>query len=83
MAQFNEIAEGDVLQCYESWQSPTVIISDGAYGLGMFPGEPKNIEGLLDWYRPHIEEWSKKALPSTTLWFWNTEVISSIWKHLY
>lgn len=50
------------------------IVSDGAYGLGLFPGDPKTIAGLVEWYRPHIEAWSRRATPETTLWFWNTEV---------
>ena len=29
---------------------------------------------LADWYRPHIEAWSKYATPTTTLWFWNSEI---------
>ncbi len=27
-----------------------------------------------EWYRPHVREWSAKATPQTTLWFWNSEV---------
>jgi site-specific DNA-methyltransferase (adenine-specific) len=30
--------------------------------------------GLPEWYRPHIDAWSCSAHPSTTLWFWNTEI---------
>ncbi len=29
---------------------------------------------FADWYVPHIKEWSKYSLPSTTLWFWNSEL---------
>jgi site-specific DNA-methyltransferase (adenine-specific) len=25
-------------------------------------------------YEPHIRQWSERALPSTTLWFWNSEL---------
>ncbi len=28
----------------------------------------------MDWYRPHVEAWSRHATPQTTLWFWNTEI---------
>ena len=65
---------GNVLHQYDSWPSPAVIVSDGAYGVGGFHGDPRTPETLADWYRPHIEKWSQLATPATTLWFWNTEV---------
>lgn len=65
---------GDVLDLYNSWESPIVIISDGAYGLGLFPGDPKDIQGLVAWYEPHVAKWSEHATPQTTLWFWNSEL---------
>jgi hypothetical protein len=64
----------DSLTRYDFWQSPTVIISDGAYGLNLFPGDLNSHEGLQNWYAPHIAGWTKKALPETTLWFWATEI---------
>lgn len=65
---------GDALSFYPSWASPDVIISDGAYGIGGFPGDPKNTKLLPDWYQPHVAAWSAAATASTWLWFWNTEV---------
>lgn len=65
---------GDVRDFYSSWAAPTVIISDGAYGLGSFPSDPPTIAGLADWYRPHFKAWTKYATPETTLWFWNSEL---------
>jgi len=65
------IHSGDVLDLYAQ---PTVIISDGAYGLGSFPGDPPTNAGLPDWYRPHVHAWTRHALPETTLWFWNSEL---------
>ena len=65
---------GDVLDAYENWATPKLIISDGAYGVGGFHGDPRTPAELLDWYKPHIEAWSQMASSSTTLWFWNTEV---------
>lgn len=65
---------GDALDAYSEWDSPSVIVSDGAYGVGGFPGDPRTPEGLAGWYEPHVAMWSKHAHPSTTLWFWNTEV---------
>lgn len=65
--------EGDALSAYPSWPSPTTIISDGAYGIGGFEGDPKKMDLLPNWYEPHIKAWSKVATPRTSLWFWNTE----------
>lgn len=72
-ARFN-LHFGDALEAYGDWSQPACIISDGAYGVGGFPGDPRTPETLGDWYRPHIEAWSAHAHPSSTLWFWNTEV---------
>jgi hypothetical protein len=68
------IHKGDVLSFYEQWAKPTVIISDGAYGLGLFSNDPPTYHSLPQWYEPHIKAWSKYALPSTTLWFWCNEI---------
>jgi hypothetical protein len=42
--------------------------------VGGFPDDPRTADGLCAWYRPHVETWSRRATPATTLWFWNTEV---------
>lgn len=68
------LVHGNVLHAYDGWPAPSVIVSDGAYGVGGFPGDPRTADSLADWYRPHIEAWSRQATPATTLWFWNTEV---------
>lgn len=65
---------GDALEAYAAWPAPNTIVSDGAYGVGGFPGDPRTPEGLAEWYRPHVEAWSRRANPATTLWFWNTEI---------
>jgi len=65
---------GNAMDVYDEWETPAAIISDGAYGVGGFPGDPRTPEGLGEWYRPHIEAWSRNASLATTLWFWNTEV---------
>src|ERR1019366_273353 len=65
---------GDSLRLCAEWPSPTAIVVDGPYGIGSFPGDPVTPDGLAEWYEPHIAEWSRKATPETTLWFWNTEV---------
>jgi site-specific DNA-methyltransferase (adenine-specific) len=69
-----QIDVGDAIDFYETWPTPSTIVSDGAYGIGGFPGDPRTPEGLAEWYRPHVEGWSKHASLATTLWFWNTEV---------
>ena len=68
------IEHGDFLEVSRTWPDPTVIVSDGAYGIGSFPGDPTSAHDLPEWYEPHILEWSKRAIPETTLWFWNTEL---------
>ena len=70
----NRVFRGDALESYGEWPSPATIISDGAYGVGGFPGDPRTPDSLADWYSPHVQAWSKHAHPATTLWFWNTEV---------
>lgn len=69
-----ELWQGDALDFYSRWPAPTVIVSDGPYGISGFPGDPPTVEPLPEIYEPHVTEWSRRALPSTTLWFWNTEL---------
>lgn len=65
---------GDSLDFYEQWETPTVIVSDGGYGVLGFEGDTSDHLGLPEWYEPHIAAWSKYATPATTLWFWNSEI---------
>lgn len=65
---------GPAEEHYTHWPSPTCIVSDGPYGIDGFPGDTRTAESLADWYEPHIEMWSKRSTPATTLWFWNTEI---------
>lgn len=69
-----QVFNDDVTNLYGAWASPIVIISDGPYGVGGFPGDPPTPDDLAYWYEPHIRVWSVKATPQTTLWFWNTEI---------
>jgi len=82
---------GDVADIYQSWPTPTTIVSDGAYGVRGFHGDPAGPEGLVDWYRHHVESWSAAACQSTTLWLWNTEIgwatvhpllVENAWEHV-
>lgn len=65
---------GPAEAAYGDWPAPDLIVSDGAYGVGGFPNDPRTPDGLEDWYAEHIAAWSKRAHPATTLWFWNTEI---------
>lgn len=65
---------GDSLSFYETWERPTVIISDGAYGVLGFEGDTSDHLNMPEWYEPHVQAWSRAALPLTTLWFWNSEI---------
>ena len=59
---------------YAAWPAPVWIMSDGPYGISGFPGDLPSADGLLDWYGPHVEAWSARSTPETTLWFWNSEL---------
>lgn len=65
---------GDSLDAYQDWPSPTVIVSDGAYGVLGFEGDTSDHLGLPEWYEPHVIQWSRSATAETTLWFWNSEI---------
>ena len=65
---------GDALDLYDGWPDPTIILSDGGYGVLGFEGDTTDHHSLADWYAPHIEEWGGRARPFTTLWFWNSEI---------
>lgn len=65
---------GDSMDFYDAWKTPTVIVSDGPYGVNGFPGDLRTSKGLDSWYESHIKKWSELSTPLTTLWFWNTEL---------
>ena len=68
------IEQGDSLDCLGGWPRPTVILSDGPYGVKGYPGDPPTVETLAKAYALHVDAWSAAATPETTLWFWNTEL---------
>ena len=68
-----QVVFGDSLEYCGGWAAPTVIVSDGPYGLRSYPGDPPTPEGLASFYEPHLRRWHELALPSCTLWFWNSE----------
>lgn len=65
---------GDSLDHYNTWESPHVIVSDGAYGILGFEGDTSNHIGMPAWYEQHVKAWSERATAQTTLWFWNSEI---------
>ncbi|MBQ6473466.1 MAG: site-specific DNA-methyltransferase [Victivallales bacterium] len=65
---------GDSLEFYPQWDSPDVIVSDGAYGILGFEGDTIDHTGIPEWYEGHIAAWTKFSKPCTTLWFWNSEI---------
>lgn len=69
-----QVEMADAATRYAFWPAPIVIVSDGAYGLGLFPGDPPTPGELADWYAPHIAAWASYSLPETTLWFWCSEI---------
>jgi hypothetical protein len=70
----NAVFHGNADSFYTKWASPDTIISDGAYGVSGFKGDPRTHEKLAEWYKPHIKAWTEHATTQTSLWFWNTEV---------
>lgn len=64
----------DSLTLYHTWPKPTVIVSDGGYGVLGFEGDTSDHLDLPHWYEPHVRAWAEHAQPHTTLWFWNSEI---------
>lgn len=69
-----QIDFGDSQKFYHRWSRPDIIISDGPYGIKGFDGDLDSPEKLPNFYKEHIESWTRYARPGATLWFWNTEV---------
>jgi site-specific DNA-methyltransferase (adenine-specific) len=72
--EFVSVQLGDALDLYQQWDTPTVIVSDGAYGVLGFEGDTSDHLDMPAWYEPHVAAWSERATPATTLWFWNSEI---------
>jgi hypothetical protein len=64
----------DALLACASWPAPDAIVSDGAYGVLGFDGDPAGHVDVPAWYEPHVAAWARAATPRTTLWFWNSEL---------
>ena len=64
---------GDAVDIYPTLEPGyTLIVSDGAYGIGGFPDDPTSPRALADWYAPHLAAWDRLAAPSSSLYLWGT-----------
>jgi hypothetical protein len=72
--EFVALHLGDSLSFYDTWPTPTVIVSDGGYGVLGFEGDTSDHIGLPEWYEPHVKAWANNSTARTTLWFWNSEI---------
>ena len=52
--------------------SVSMIWSDGPYAMRKAAWDMMGVDGLADWYAPHIEAWGKVCAPSATVYLWNT-----------
>jgi DNA modification methylase len=50
----------------------TLAILDGAYGMQKAAWDRVSIDGLADWYAPHIARVSALLAPSASVYLWNT-----------
>jgi len=50
----------------------TLAIVDGPYGMGKATWDKMKIDGLADWYAPHIARVSALLAPSASVYLWNT-----------
>ena len=49
--EFISVKLGDSLDFYSRWDRPTVIVSDGGYGVLGFEGDTSDHSGLPEWYK--------------------------------
>ena len=52
--------------------SVSMIWSDGPYAMKKAPWDMMGIDGLADWYAPHVEAWGRVCAPSATVYLWGT-----------
>lgn len=65
------IWEGDWMQApLEGGYSMAEV--DGPFGMNKAAWDRMNIEGLADWYTPHLTRLTSLMLPSATVYLWNT-----------
>ena len=52
--------------------SVSMVWSDGPYAMKKAPWDMMGIDGLADWYAPHVEAWGRVCAPSATVYLWGT-----------
>lgn len=50
----------------------TMAEVDGPYGLGVADWDRMGVDGLAEWYQPHLERLTSLMTPSATIYLWNT-----------
>ena len=50
----------------------TLAILDGPYGMGKAEWDKMGVDGLAEFYRPHLERVSDLCAPSASMYVWNT-----------
>jgi len=67
------IHEGPAEEFYEEAEPGySLIISDGAYGMQKAEWDRVKVDALPDWYRHHMEAWTRLAAPAASVYLWNT-----------
>ena len=69
-----EVWQGDAREVASSMAdgSCSLAILDGPYALGKATWDRQGIDGLPEWYRPHLEDVGRVCAPSASLYVWNT-----------
>lgn len=61
---------GDALSHYKDWPSPKLIFADGPFGVT--EEEVPDAEEIRDFYRPHVDTWTRRSTAGTSLLFWGS-----------
>ncbi len=62
MSIYPEIPDGSV----------RLVISDGPYAMRKADWDMMSLDDLVDFYRPHVEAWTQKCMPSASVYIWGT-----------
>lgn len=52
--------------------SVSMVWGDGPYAMRKAAWDMMGVDGLADWYAPHVEAWGRICAPSATVYLWNT-----------
>jgi DNA modification methylase len=69
-----EVWQGDAREVASSMAdgSCSLAIVDGPYAMGKADWDKQGLDGLVDWYRPHLEDVGRVCAPSASMYLWNT-----------